>query len=157
MTTLNTSTENGPFTDKLFTENLNFILYEGIYYFVSIERDYRLTPEKADSGFWPSIDSEDGGYVNPRDFANALAEAKIRRAAFDAGEWYYVNIAIRAEVNLRIIGYTEDTISFGTVAEWGSIESDDKTELLHTINRFVFPEAVSHTRSIIKNLAMLIC
>jgi hypothetical protein len=144
------------FTDKPFTEDLRPVQIDGIYYMVVTTEDYSLTPEQHDEGFWPSLDKDDPGYVEPQHFSSALSEAKIRRMAFDSNQWHYIDIAIIAEVNLNLPGYAEKTISLGTVASMGGIELDDKQEILETINRFLLPDAIKHTRSIINNLALLI-
>jgi hypothetical protein len=60
------------------------------------------SPEENQDGFWPSLDKDDAGYIGPKSkttLARHTARATEVLRSWNADEWFYVGVDVRAYFN----------------------------------------------------------
>ncbi|MGH9439321.1 MAG: hypothetical protein ACRD22_15850 [Terriglobia bacterium] len=79
----------------------------GIIYFARLTRDEdALNPAQHEEGFWPSMDPENTGYrghADPGRHAREMAQARKIKEEWEAGNWWYAGIVIRAQANRVVL------------------------------------------------------
>ena len=84
-------------------------------------------PDERQDGYWPSQDPKDAGYSaeydDPKKFAEAYADAKVRYHGWAQGEWWYVGVQARANIAIPVGGRSYHVLTLTSAGCWG-IESD---------------------------------
>lgn len=112
--------------------------------------DDNSPPDQRDEGFWPSMDPDAPGYVDPAQFAHEHRKAMARFAAHAAGEWEYVGV--QAEARCLIVRNGHGTYyTLRSPGVWGmesdcedyinGIYGEQKAELLADIAAMAVPAA----------------
>ena len=72
----------------------------GLRFVATVYRDDSgETPEQRDMGFWPSLDPQSCGYIGPKSkatLARHMRKAQAVLAAWQAEDWFYCGVAVRA-------------------------------------------------------------